>query len=220
MDSPEGSANDAMTAEIDCRDQMTQLLTALNGLMSTDRATPTPLTSSVPTPSTADTTIQATSDGITMAAEGRRKDYAAWSQQMRDKIELDARYIGSNADIWYFINSCLDSGPQQVVATFYAAGAEAGGADWADKAKIAFLEGALSTRLKRGLIYVELPKDDYHGWLLKAQDFAIKLESLPQQAYKGTPSYLKALQAGQRDAEGDMMMSGINCAKGKEKARA
>ncbi|KAK2733944.1 pol-like protein [Colletotrichum kahawae] len=90
----------------------------------------------------------------------------------------------------------------------------------ADKAKIAFLEGALSTRLKRGLIYVELPKDDYHGWLLKAQDFAIKLESLPQQAYKGTPSYSKALQAGQRDAEGDMMMSNINRAKGKEKARA
>ncbi|KAK2729753.1 pol-like protein, partial [Colletotrichum kahawae] len=84
-------------------------------------------------------------------------------------------------------------------------------------AKIAFLEGALSTRLKRGLIYVELPKDDYHGWLLKAQDFAIKLESLPQQAYKGTPSYSKALQAGQRDAEGDMMISSINCAKGKEK---
>ncbi|KAK2729435.1 pol-like protein [Colletotrichum kahawae] len=141
---------------------------------------------------------------------------------MRDKIELDVRYISSNTDIWYFINSCLNSGLQQVVATFYTAGgpggqkdsmeflkyldrtykdlntdlravttlrtlrqrddqslssffprfertlAEASGANWADKAKIAFLEGALSTRLKRGLIYVELLKDDYHGWLLKA----------------------------------------------------
>ncbi|KAK2731155.1 pol-like protein [Colletotrichum kahawae] len=70
MDSPEGSANDAMTAEIDRRvneavnvsirplqDQITQLLIALNGLISTDRATPKPLTSSVPTPSIANTTI-------------------------------------------------------------------------------------------------------------------------------------------------------------------
>ncbi|KAK2753993.1 pol-like protein [Colletotrichum kahawae] len=70
MDSPEGSVNDAMTAEIDRRDQITQLLIALNGLMSTDRATLTPLASSVPTPSTADTTIQVTSDGIaTIVAE-------------------------------------------------------------------------------------------------------------------------------------------------------
>ncbi|KAK2731028.1 pol-like protein [Colletotrichum kahawae] len=93
MDSPEGSVNDAMTAEIDRRvNEITQLLIALNGLISTDRATPTPLTSSIPTPSIADTTIQATSDGITIAAEGRkkpllnppkfigkRKDYVAWS---------------------------------------------------------------------------------------------------------------------------------------------
>ncbi|KAF5507206.1 Transposon Tf2-8 polyprotein [Colletotrichum aenigma] len=104
MDSPEGSANDAMTAEINRRvneavnasirplqDQMMQLLTALNGLMSTDRATPTPLTSS----------------------------------------------------------------------------------------------------------------DDYHRWLLKVQDFAIKLESLPQQAHK----------------DGDMAISGVSRAKGKERAR-
>ncbi|KAK2733987.1 pol-like protein [Colletotrichum kahawae] len=106
MDSPEGSANDVMTAEID-----------------------------------------------------RRVNEAV--NQIRDKIELDVRYISSNADIWYFINSCLNNGLQQVVATFYAAG-----------------------------------------------------------AYKGTLSYLKALQAGQRDAEGDIMISSINHAKGKEKVRA
>ncbi|KAK2754334.1 pol-like protein [Colletotrichum kahawae] len=52
MDSLEGSVNDAMTAEIDCR----------------------------------------------------------VNEQIRDKIELDVRYISSNADIWYFINSCLNSG--------------------------------------------------------------------------------------------------------------
>ncbi|KAK2729173.1 pol-like protein [Colletotrichum kahawae] len=58
MDSPEGSVNDAMTAEINRRvNEITQLLIALNRLMSTDRATLTPLTSSVPTLSTADTTI-------------------------------------------------------------------------------------------------------------------------------------------------------------------
>ncbi|KAF5519573.1 hypothetical protein CGCA056_v009430 [Colletotrichum aenigma] len=76
MDSPEGSANDAMTAEID-----------------------------------------------------RRVNKAVNAQQMRNKIELDARYISSNADIWYFINSCLDSRPQQVIATFYAAGGPGGPKD-------------------------------------------------------------------------------------------
>ncbi|KAK2759583.1 pol-like protein [Colletotrichum kahawae] len=44
------------------------------------------------------------------------------NEVIRDKIELDVRYISSNTDIWYFINSCLNSGLQQVVATFYAAG--------------------------------------------------------------------------------------------------
>ncbi|KAK2729755.1 pol-like protein [Colletotrichum kahawae] len=44
------------------------------------------------------------------------------NKAIRDKIELDVRYISSNADIWYFINSCLNSGLEQVVATFYAAG--------------------------------------------------------------------------------------------------
>ncbi|KAK2734718.1 pol-like protein [Colletotrichum kahawae] len=44
------------------------------------------------------------------------------NEVIRDKIELDVRYISSNTDIWYFINSCLNSGLQQVVATFYIAG--------------------------------------------------------------------------------------------------
>ncbi|KAK2751854.1 pol-like protein [Colletotrichum kahawae] len=93
IDPPEGSVNDAMNDQIAQQTaQMTQLLTALNGLMSTDRATPTPLASSVTTPSTADTTVQATSDDRMMAVEGRRKplpdppkftgkrkEYAGWS---------------------------------------------------------------------------------------------------------------------------------------------
>ncbi|KAK2737064.1 pol-like protein [Colletotrichum kahawae] len=131
MDSPEGSANDAMTAEIDRRinevvnvsirplqDQMTQLLTALNRLISTDRATPTPLASSVTTPSTADTTIQATSDDRMMAVEGRRKPLPDPPKFTGKRKE----YVGYDEDIWYYINACLDHGPQQVMATFYAAG--------------------------------------------------------------------------------------------------
>ncbi|KAK2728335.1 pol-like protein [Colletotrichum kahawae] len=68
MDSPEGSVNDAITAEIN-----------------------------------------------------RRVNEAIYN-----KIELDVRYISNNADIWYFINSCLNSRLQQVVATFYAAGGPGG----------------------------------------------------------------------------------------------
>ncbi|KAK2764826.1 pol-like protein [Colletotrichum kahawae] len=114
---------------------MTQLLTALNGLTSPDRATPTLLTSSIPTPSPADTTIQAPSDNIVIVAEGRRKplpdppkfsgkrkDYLAWSQQIRDKITLDVRRMGGNAEVWYYINARLEVDPQKVVATFYGAG--------------------------------------------------------------------------------------------------
>jgi hypothetical protein len=53
---------------------------------------------------------------------GSRKSYAAWARQMRDKIELDGSYYNGNRDLWYLINSCLEEKPQQVVATFYAAG--------------------------------------------------------------------------------------------------
>ncbi|KAK2753199.1 pol-like protein [Colletotrichum kahawae] len=74
--------------------------------------------------------------------------------------EIDRRV---NKAVNYFINSCLNSRLQQVVATFYTAGAsflpqfkqtlaEADSADWVDKAKIAFLKGALSTYLKKGLM--------------------------------------------------------------------
>ncbi|KAH9225197.1 hypothetical protein K456DRAFT_59654 [Colletotrichum gloeosporioides 23] len=64
MDSPEGSANDVMTAEINCR----------------------------------------------------------VNKAMQNKIRLDKRFISSNKDIWYYINACLNHRPQQVIATFYAAG--------------------------------------------------------------------------------------------------
>ncbi|KAK2772801.1 pol-like protein [Colletotrichum kahawae] len=58
IDLLEGSVNDAMNAEINrWINEAVNLLTALNGLMSTDRATPTLLISSVPTLSIANTTI-------------------------------------------------------------------------------------------------------------------------------------------------------------------
>lgn len=57
---------------------------------------------------------------------GRRVEYAAWSTQMRDKIALDAHFFSSDYEIWYLIYSCLDSQPQQVVATFYQAGGPGG----------------------------------------------------------------------------------------------
>ncbi|KAH9225988.1 hypothetical protein K456DRAFT_59055, partial [Colletotrichum gloeosporioides 23] len=47
-----------------------------------------------------------------------------------------------------------------------------------------------------------------------------RLERLPQQASEHTLSRPRALQASQRDAEGDMVMSGISRTKGKEKARS
>ncbi|KAH9226531.1 hypothetical protein K456DRAFT_58754 [Colletotrichum gloeosporioides 23] len=131
MDSPEGSINDAIITEINRRvnkavnasiyplqDQMMQLLTALNRLMSTDRATSTPLASSIPTPSTANITIQATSNNQIIAVEGRRKP-------LPDPLKFIGKrkeYAGYDEDIWYYINTCLDYRPQQVMATFYAAG--------------------------------------------------------------------------------------------------
>lgn len=50
---------------------------------------------------------------------GRRAEYTPWAQMMRDKIALDRRFYASNNELWYLINSCLDTQPQQVVATYY-----------------------------------------------------------------------------------------------------
>ena len=57
---------------------------------------------------------------------GKRNEYAAWSQQMRDKIRLDEHFFAGWPEIWYLIYSCLDTQPQQVVATFYQAGGPGG----------------------------------------------------------------------------------------------
>ncbi|KAM4061816.1 pol-like protein [Hirsutella rhossiliensis] len=61
--------------------------------------------------------------------DGSRKSYSAWARQMRDKLDLDAHYYSGSRELWYLINSCLDERPQQVVATFYAAGGPGGSYD-------------------------------------------------------------------------------------------
>ncbi|GKT51844.1 uncharacterized protein ColSpa_12025 [Colletotrichum spaethianum] len=63
---------------------------------------------------------------------GKRREYPAWAQQMRDEIEYDRAFYQSGAEVWYLINSCLDVNPQQVVATFYALGGAGGRRDPSD----------------------------------------------------------------------------------------
>ncbi|KAF6783740.1 pol-like protein [Colletotrichum sojae] len=57
---------------------------------------------------------------------GKRREYPAWAQQMRDKLTIDSYFLPTNEERWYYINSRLDTDPQQVVATFYAAGGDDG----------------------------------------------------------------------------------------------
>jgi hypothetical protein len=53
---------------------------------------------------------------------GKRSEFAAWKQQMIDKLQMDERFIFSQREAWYLINSCLAEQPQRNVAMFYAAG--------------------------------------------------------------------------------------------------
>lgn len=51
---------------------------------------------------------------------GKRREYPAWSQQMRDKLVFDAHFYNSSNELWYLVNDCLDVAPKQIVSTFYA----------------------------------------------------------------------------------------------------
>ncbi|KAK2757136.1 pol-like protein [Colletotrichum kahawae] len=53
-----------------------------------------------------------------MVAEGRKKPLPDPPKFTGKRKE----YVGYDEDIWYYINSYLNRGPQQVVATFYVAG--------------------------------------------------------------------------------------------------
>lgn len=50
---------------------------------------------------------------------GKRREYPAWSQQMRDKLVFDAHFFNSNNELWYLVNDCLDVSPKLLVTTFY-----------------------------------------------------------------------------------------------------
>lgn len=194
---------------------------------------------------------------------GKRGEYPSWSQLMRDKIAIDRDFFPSNQAIWYLINSCLDTAPQQVVATFYASRgpdcnynpdtflsfldrsyldhniadrataqlrnliqredqsfnhflprferlvAEAGGATWEDKVKIAFLEGALNKQLRQSLVAVQLPRA-YNEYLTVIQDVSWKLERLNGPNASRFKRNRGAPVPKLRDAEGDTPMGGIN----------
>lgn len=53
---------------------------------------------------------------------GKRNEYAAWQQEMRDKLALDRHLFPSAHERWYLIGSCLEAGPKRVAETFYAQG--------------------------------------------------------------------------------------------------
>lgn len=84
---------------------------------------------------------------------------------------------------------------------------EAGGATWPDGAKITFLEGALNSELQRSLITVDLPVDDYPGWVRRVQEVASRLERFDANKQRGTPS--------EKDLDGDTKMAGVNKVKGR-----
>ena len=194
---------------------------------------------------------------------GKRSEYAAWAQQMRDKIAIDRALYENDAALWYLINSCLDTTPRQVVATFYAAGgpegrrdpnafmlyldrtykdrnleakataklrtlhqseeqsfaaflprfervlSEAGGAEWADRVKITFLEGALNNTLKDRLITVTLP-DNYFLWVERVQEVAWRVENETSRRNRTERRTNTMTNPRGRDADGDTPMTGIN----------
>ncbi|KAK2743689.1 pol-like protein [Colletotrichum kahawae] len=140
MDSPEGSVNDAMTAEIDRRvnEVMTQLLTALNGLMSTDRATPTPLMSSI-------------QNKIRLDKRFISNDEDIW-------YYINAYLNHRPQQVIATFYAREDQALASFLPWFEWILAEAGGADWPSRAKITLLEGALSVKLRKALVTCPRPK--------------------------------------------------------------
>ncbi|KAL6359922.1 hypothetical protein LRP88_07350 [Fusarium phalaenopsidis] len=60
---------------------------------------------------------------------GNRREYPSWSQQMRDKLLLDAEFYPTSQERFYLINSCLSQKAQSLVAAFYRAGGTGGRRD-------------------------------------------------------------------------------------------
>ncbi|OAQ57979.1 Pol [Purpureocillium lilacinum] len=95
---------------------------------------------------------------------------------------------------------------------FEQALAEAGGADWPDRAKIVFLENALSQRLQRSLVSADLPTD-YHGWLARVQEIAGRMERLgvreTSTSSRDEPTHATPRTRSDKDHEGDTKMADI-----------
>lgn len=206
---------------------------------------------------------------------GNRSQYPAWRQQMNDKLQIDIKFFESAREAWYLIYSCLDVGPQQVVATFYATQGEpnfyqpkvffeyldrnyadpnlkakatamlrslkqkdnesfasylpkfertiteAGGTAWPDETQIAFLESGISERLRLALVPVQLPTNDYIGWLARVQDVAWRMERLNQRGTLGSiPSGTATITPPVTvDGDGDRRMGGVNRVEGSSKKK-
>ncbi len=91
--------------------------------------------------------------------------------------------------------------------------ADAQGSTWADNAKIAFLKGALNTRLSNNLVLVSLPQD-YTSWVTRVGEVASRLERVASTT-RATPSAAPRYTAARppqlsRDTEGDTPMGGVN----------
>jgi hypothetical protein len=98
--------------------------------------------------------------------------------------------------------------------------AEAGGGGWADSAKIAFLEGALNSKIRQALVYVDLPAD-YQDYLRKLQTVAGRVERLVRsEKIVARPRTTEKQDRGsEKDHEGDVQMGGVRSLEKKTKKK-
>lgn len=98
--------------------------------------------------------------------------------------------------------------------------AEAGGSDWADSAKIAFLEGALNSKIRQALVYVDLPAN-YQDYLRKLQTVAGRVERLIRsEKTVAKPQMTDKQERGiEKDHDGDVQMGGVRNLEKKKKKR-
>ena len=77
---------------------------------------------------------------------------------------------------------------------FERALADAGASEWADQAKVAFLEGALNQRLIRALVTERMPKQ-YGEYVSRILEIDGKLQALPKMPAYGTQERARAQQS-------------------------
>ena len=98
--------------------------------------------------------------------------------------------------------------------------ADAQGGLWPDTAKITFLEGAISSRLARGLVAADLPST-YPAWVQKVETMAARLERLDRYhpAEDSARSNSRRNKEGREslDRDGDTRMAEVRKAKKERK---